>query len=164
MKKYCYFVGLLVIHPLISASYSSLTLIAKDHSPPLEQAKHTQAVIPTVQTAHDKKYKRNIAAILSLFWLWLLARFYATETSRRIPRWQLEDLALLKIIKVNALRLWNNHRPDRKTSGWRFGNKILKARVRFGSLIAAIVLCRKQNYCHIYNLPIICWALNLRCI
>jgi len=96
MKKYCYFVGLLVIHPLISASYSSLTLIAKDHSPPLEQAKHTQAVIPAVQTAHDKKYKRNITALLGLLWLWTLARFYSTERRRRIPEWQMEDLALIK--------------------------------------------------------------------
>jgi hypothetical protein len=43
-----------------------------------------------------------------------LARLYEAEKRRRIPRWHLEDLALLKIIKTNALRLWNTHRPDRK--------------------------------------------------
>jgi len=113
MRRY-YYGGLRVIHPLISTSCSSLTLIAKDHSPPLEQAKHTQAVIPAVQTTHNKKYKKNITALLGLFWLWLLARFYTAEKNRRLPGWQLEDLTLLKIIKTNALRLWNNHRPDRK--------------------------------------------------
>ena len=91
MKKYSYFDGLLVIHPLISARYNSFTTSVKNnntYSPPL----HTQAVIPAVQNAPDKKYKRNIAAILGLFWLWLLARFYAAEKSRRFPGRQLNDL------------------------------------------------------------------------
>jgi len=103
MKKYCYFVGLLVIHPLISARCSSFTYRVKNsnhYSPPLEQAKHTQAAIPAVQTTPDKKYKRNITALLCLFWLCLLARFYITEKSRLIPGWQLEDLTLMKIIKL----------------------------------------------------------------
>jgi len=109
---------------LISTNCRSLTLITKDHSPPLEQAKHTQAVTPAVQSTSDKKsnqlfrllkkYRSKIIALLSLFWLWLLARFYITERSRRISRWKLEDIALLKIIKTNALRLWNNHRPNKK--------------------------------------------------
>jgi len=93
MKKYCYFFGLLVIHPLISARYSSFTYSVKNsntYSPPLKQKKHTQATIPAVQPAPDKKYKRNIAAFLSLFWLWLLARFYAGEKSRRVRIWQSE--------------------------------------------------------------------------
>jgi len=123
MKRY--YSGLRVIHPLIPASYSSLTLIAKNYSPSLEQAKHTQAVIPAIQTAPDKKsdqlihflkkYKRKITSLLGLLWLWLLARFYTKEKSRRFPGWQLEDLAILKIIKTNAIRLWDNHRPDKKT-------------------------------------------------
>jgi len=104
MKKYCYFVGLLVIHPLIPARYSSFTTSVKNrntYSPPLEQEKHTQAVITAVQTTPENKPN-------------LIARFYATEKSRRIPGWQLEDLTLLKIIKTNALWLWDNHRPDKK--------------------------------------------------
>jgi len=87
MKKYCYFLGLLVIHPLISARYSSFTYSVKNrntYSPPLEQANHTQAAIPAAQTVPDKKYKRNIAALLGLLWLWALTRFYVTEKSRRI--------------------------------------------------------------------------------
>ena len=127
MKKCFYYGGLLVIHPLISASCSSLTISVKnikDHSPPLEQTKHAQAVILAVQTAPDKKssplirllkkYRSKISALLSLLWLLLLARFYANEKNRRIPGCQLEDLALLKIIKDNAMRLWNNHHSDRK--------------------------------------------------
>jgi hypothetical protein len=107
MKKFHFYGGLLVIHPLISTNSSSLTISvknSKDHSPPIEHAKHTQAVISAVQTAPENKPN-------------LKARFYAPEKRRRIPEWRLEDLALLKIIKTNALRLWNNHRPDRKIIG-----------------------------------------------
>ena len=76
MKKYCYFDGLLVIHPLIAARYSSFTYSVKNcnhYSPPLEQAKHTQAVIPAVQTAPENKPN-------------LIARFYATEKKPQVPR------------------------------------------------------------------------------
>jgi len=72
MKKYCYFDGLLVIHPLISARYSSFTTSEKNSkhsSPPLEQTKHTQTLTLAYQTAPDKTYKRSITALLSLFWL-----------------------------------------------------------------------------------------------
>jgi hypothetical protein len=103
MKKYCYFDGLLVIHPLISARYSSFTYSVKNsntYSPPLKQTKHTQAVIPAVQTAPENKPN-------------LSAQFYATEKSRRISGWKSENLAHLKIIKANAIRLWNNHRPGK---------------------------------------------------
>ena len=108
MKKYCYFFGLLVIHPLISARYSSFTTGVKNsntYSPPLEHAKHTHAVIPTAQTAPDKKYKRNIGSLLGLFWLWLLVRFDGHEKRRRVKTWRFEDPALLKIIKDNSARL-----------------------------------------------------------
>jgi len=87
MKKYCYFFGLLVIHPLISVRYSSFTYSEKNSehsSPPLELTKHTQAVTPEFQTAPDKKYKRNITALLGLLWLWTLARSYSSEKRRRI--------------------------------------------------------------------------------
>jgi len=117
MKKDCYFVGLLVIHPLISARYSSFTTSKKNsnhYSPPLKQTKHTQAVTPAAQTIYNKTYKRNIAALSGHFLLWLLARFYSTEKSIRLPGWQLEGLALLKIIKDNSARLWNTGQPDRK--------------------------------------------------
>lgn len=117
MKKFFYNGSLPVTHPLISANCSSFTTSVKNrntYSPPLKQTKHTQAVTPALQTTHNKIYKRNIASLLSLFWLWLLARFYITEKSRRIPGWQLEVLALLKSTKDNARRLWNNRCPDRK--------------------------------------------------
>jgi len=93
MKKYCYFDGLLVIHPLISAHYSSSTTSAKNnnhYSPPLELTKHTQAATPEFQTVPDKTYKRKVVSLLGLFLLWLLTRFYAIEKSRRISGWQSE--------------------------------------------------------------------------
>jgi len=93
MKKYSYFDGLLVIHPLISARYSSSITSVKNsntHSPPFKRKKHTQAVIPAVQNAPYKKYIRNIAAILGLLWLWLLVVFYAVEKRRRFRIWQFE--------------------------------------------------------------------------
>ena len=96
MKKYHFYSDL-----LISTSCSSLTLIAKNYSPPLEQAKHTQAVIPAIQSTPENKPN-------------LIARFYATEKNRQLPGWQLKDLTLLKIIKTNAIQLWNNHCPDRR--------------------------------------------------
>jgi hypothetical protein len=108
MKKYCYFDGLLVIHPLISARYSSSTTSGKNSnysSPPLEQTKHTQVVAPAAQTAPNETVKRNITALLSLFWLCLLARFCTTEKNSRVPGSQLEYLAILKIIKKNTIRL-----------------------------------------------------------
>jgi len=127
MKKYRFYGGLFVTLLLITTSCSYLTnnvKNTKDYSPPLEQTKHAQAQLLAIQTTFDKKsspllrflknYKRKISGLLGLLWLWTLARFYSVEKRRRIPAWQLEDLALLKIIKTNALRLWNNHRPDRK--------------------------------------------------
>jgi hypothetical protein len=123
MKKYRFYGGLFVSLLLITASCSYLTNNVKN-TPPLEQAKHAQAQLLAIQTIPNKKssrllrflkkYKRKISGLLGLLWLWTLARLYEAEKRRRIPRWHLEDLALLKIIKTNALRLWNNHRPDRK--------------------------------------------------
>ena len=117
MKKYRFSGGLFVTPLLITTSCAYLinnVTNTNDYSPPLEQAKHAQAQLLALHTTHNKKYKINIAALLGLFWLWTLARFYAIEKMRRILRRQMEDLSLLKIIKTNALRLWNNHRTDRK--------------------------------------------------
>jgi hypothetical protein len=123
MKKHRIYGGLFVTLLLITTSCSYLTNNVKNTSP-LEQAQHAQAQLIAIPTTPDKKsspllrflknYKRKISGLLGLLYLWTLARLYAAEKRRRIPRWQLEDLALLKIIKTNALRLWNNHRPDRK--------------------------------------------------
>jgi len=127
MKKYHFYGGLFVTPLLITTSCSYFTNNVKnknDYSPPLEQAKHAQAQLLALHTIPDKKsnrllrflknYKRKINGLLGPLWLRTFARFYSAEKRRRIPLWQLEDLALLKIIKPNALRLWNNHRPDRK--------------------------------------------------
>jgi len=123
MKKYRFYGGLFVTHLLITTSCSYLTNNVTN-APPLKQAKHAQAQLFAIHTTlykkssqllcYLKKYKRKISGLLDHLWLWTLARFYSSEKERRIPAWQLEDLALLKIIKTNALRLWNTHRPDRK--------------------------------------------------
>ena len=114
MKKHRFYGGLFVTLLLITTSCSYLTNNVKN-TPPLEQAKHAQAQLLAIQTIPDKKSSPLLrSGLLGLLWLWTLARLYAAEKRRRIPVWQLEDLALLKIIKTNALRLWNNHRPDRR--------------------------------------------------
>jgi len=117
MKKHHFDGGLFVTLLLIIARCSYLTNKVKNtinHSTPIEQARHAQAQLLAIQSTPDKKYKRNISGLLGLLWLWTLARLYEAEKRRRIPRWHLEDLALLKIIKTNPLRLWNTHRLDRK--------------------------------------------------
>ena len=123
MKRYCYLSGLLVGFVFLLACCSSLMLNIKDRFPATEQSKNTQASLTTVQTAPGKtprlparllkKNKGKISAILSLLWLALLARFYGKEKRRRLRGWQLEYLALLKIIEDNAARLWNHHHPHK---------------------------------------------------
>jgi hypothetical protein len=125
MKTHIRYGGLLCIILLLFASCSSLSLKATNQSsPPVAQAQHTQAVLPISQTTPDnksnalkrffKKCKIRLCALLGLIWLWFLARFYLAEKKLRISGWQLEDIALLKIIKDNVLHLWNTDRPDRK--------------------------------------------------
>ena len=127
MKKYRFYGGLFIPLLIIPTSCSYFTNNVKNTNncyTPLEQTKHAQAQLLAIHTTPDKKssrilrflkkYKRKISGLLGLLWLWTLAILYEAEKRRRIPRWQLEDLALLKIIKTNALRLWNTHRPDRK--------------------------------------------------
>jgi len=123
MKKYRFYGGLFVTPLFITTRCNYLTNNVKNTSP-LEQAQHVQAQLLAISTAPYKnpspllrflkKYKRKISGLMGLLWLWTLARLYEAEKRRRIPRWHLEDLALLKIIKTNALRLWNTHRPERK--------------------------------------------------
>jgi hypothetical protein len=118
MKKYRFYGGLFFPFLLITTSCSYLinnVNNTNNSSPPLAQAKHVQAQLLAIQTTPCKKSSPLLrSGLLGLLWLWTLARLYEAEKRRRIPRWQLEDLALLKIIKTNALWLWNNHRPDRK--------------------------------------------------
>jgi len=118
MKKYRFSGGLFVTPLLITTSCNYLVnnvTNTNDYPPPLEQAKHAQAQLLAIHTTPDKKSSSLLrSGLLGLLWLWTLTSFYSAEKRRRIPAWQLEDLALLKIIKTNALRLWNNHRPDRK--------------------------------------------------
>ena len=124
MKRKFRYGGLLVIYLLFLASCGSLSLNVKHHAPPIEQSQNEKAIVPTAQVISTTKSnpftrllenaKRKIYALLGLLWLWLLARFYGGEKRRRVRGWQLEDLALLKIIKDNAARLWNHHHPSKK--------------------------------------------------
>ena len=96
MKRYHYQSGLLVSFLFLLASCSSLTLNAKDRSPATEQS--------------------------TVGLLWLLATFHTIEKSRRVPGWQLEDPALLKIIKDNPARRWNHYQSHKniiKLEDWR---------------------------------------------
>ena len=125
MKIHIRYVGPLCIILLLTASCSSLSLKATNQScPPVAQAQITQAVLSASQTTPEKKpnaskrflkrCKIRLCALLGLIWLCFLARFYSAEKGLRIPGWQLDYLARLKLIKDSALQLWNTHRPDRK--------------------------------------------------
>ncbi len=118
MKKNIPYGALLAAIFCVSLSCSSRTLKVKDTRPITKQPQaSTQAVLFAIQTIPGKtphsfigllkKCKGHFAALLGLLWLWLLTRFYTNEKSLRIPRWTLDDLACLKLIKDTATRLWH---------------------------------------------------------
>jgi len=113
MKKYRFYGGLFI--PLLRITTSCGYLInnvknTNNYSPPLAQAQ--------LLAIHTTPYKKSSpllrSGLLGLLWLWTLARFYPAEKRRWVPVWHLEDFALLKIIKTNALQLWDTHHQDRK--------------------------------------------------
>jgi len=126
MKKHLTYGSLLATFLSISLSCSSLTLKEKDTWPITEPTKAiTQAILAAIETIPGKtsypfirfmkKYKACLAGLLGLLWLWLLARLhYINEKGRQTSPWQLDDLAFLKAIKDNAVRLWANQWPDQK--------------------------------------------------
>ena len=92
MKKYRFYGGLLVPLSLIITSCSYLTNNVKntnDYSPHLEQTKHAQAQLLPIHTIPDKK---------------------SSQLLRFLKNYKRKISNLLRF-----LRLWNNHRPDRKT-------------------------------------------------
>jgi len=69
MKKYRFSGGLFVTLPLITTSCGYLTNNVKntnDYSPPLEQAKHSQAQLFAIQSIPNEKYKIKISGLLVL--------------------------------------------------------------------------------------------------
>jgi len=58
--------------------------------------------------------QRALLGLVALLSLWLLVRAYELQRGRKHSRLSMEDLALLKIIKDNAARIWNHHRPGKK--------------------------------------------------
>jgi hypothetical protein len=85
VKRYRYLSGLLLSLLFIFPSSSSRTLTIKDRSPATEQS------------------------TIALLCLCLSARFYTDENTLQVRGWQLEHLALVKIIKDNAAPLWHHH-------------------------------------------------------
>jgi len=55
-----------------------------------------------------------LVALLGLSTIWLLFRMYYAERVRHYRKFSKEEIALVKIIKDNAGRIWENHRPGRK--------------------------------------------------
>jgi len=91
MKKYRFSGGLFVTLPLITTSCGYLTNNIKntnDYSSPLEQAKHAQAQQLAIQTIPDKK---------------------SSQLLRFLKNYKRKISNLLRF-----LRLWNNHRTNRK--------------------------------------------------
>ena len=91
MKKYRFYGGLFVTPLLITTSCSYFTnnvKNTKDHSPPLKQVKYAQAQLLAIHTTPGKK---------------------SSTLLRFLKNYKRKISGLLDL-----LRLWNNHRPDRK--------------------------------------------------
>jgi hypothetical protein len=101
MKKVLHYGALLAVALCPSLSCSSISLKATDTQPITEKPRAiTQALLPAIQ---------------EILWFCLLARFnYLNEKKCQVTQWQFDDLAPLKAIKENAMRLWSIHMPDRK--------------------------------------------------
>jgi hypothetical protein len=53
-------------------------------------------------------------ANMALLCMWLLVRAYEIQRGRKYQKLNMDDIALLKIIKDNATRIWNHHHPGKK--------------------------------------------------
>jgi hypothetical protein len=58
---------------------------------------HSCSLSPTLSTAQAQRRQATLSTTF--------------EKSRRIPRWQFDNLALLKLIKDSTTRLWGHHHP-----------------------------------------------------
>jgi hypothetical protein len=125
MKKHLSYGVLLVTILAISLSCSSINLKATETRSITGQPQAAaQPILTALLTTPEnkpkrfirffQKYKGKLSAILSLIWLWFLARLYTEEKRRQITGWSFDDLARLKLIKDTATRLWDMRRPDRK--------------------------------------------------
>lgn len=131
MKRYFYYGVLLAIILLISASCSSIFSSLKNRPSANNQGKYGQAIAATMPSgisfpelasnAQPNPFIRFVdqnhhilLALAALFWLWFLIRIYEIDRGRNRHRLNMDDLALLKIIKDNATRIWNAHGPGKK--------------------------------------------------
>ncbi|MBN2061410.1 MAG: hypothetical protein JW882_13440 [Deltaproteobacteria bacterium] len=61
-----------------------------------------------------RKYHGYAISLLLLMLLWSIVRYLRTvQTVKKLDLTK-EEIGLLKIIKVNAVQLWENHRPKKK--------------------------------------------------
>ena len=66
-----------------------------------------------------------ILGLLGIIFLWIYIRAYSTEKNRRYTKISKEEVGLLKIIRDNASRIWENHRPGRnvvRLEDWKENN------------------------------------------
>lgn len=99
-----------VVHAaILSADYSP----HRHHSGNDFSAANLPALLTSQLKETIKIHKRQVLALGGLLWLWLLFRFHAREWQRRRPRFSTEEIALIKTIKDNSTRIWENHRPGR---------------------------------------------------
>lgn len=131
MRRYFCHGVLFIMILLISVSCSSYFRGLKDHQVvPHERAKEGQALAAIVPSEIDfpelifkgqlnpfirfvDQNQHILLALAGLFWLWFLIRIYQIERGRTRQRLSIDDLALLKIIKDNATRIWHNHHPGK---------------------------------------------------
>jgi len=138
--KQCFCYGfLLAISLILSASCSSILDRLRNQLLATPQPKERQILViiiypdrllpeltsgfrPNPFIQFNEENQRALLAIMALLCLWLLERAHQIHRGRKYHKLSIEDLALLKIIKDNASRIWNHHRPGKKIirlEGWK---------------------------------------------
>ena len=130
--KRCFCYGfLLAINRIFSASCSSIFNKLRTQPLATPQPKEQQVLViiiyperllpelisgfqPNAFMQFIEENQRALLGLVALLSLWLLVRAYELQRGRKHSRLSMEDLALLKIIKDNAARIWNHHRPGKK--------------------------------------------------
>lgn len=131
MKRYFCYGLLLIAIPGLFVSCSSLFKNPKIQSPIRVEARKGQAIAAIIQSERDlaepisksqpspfihfiKENQCALLALVALLAIWLLARAYEVQRGRLHDELSVEDLALLKIIKDNATRIWKHHHSGKK--------------------------------------------------
>jgi len=131
MKQCLCYGFLLAISLILSASCSSILNRLRNQPLATPQPKEPQVLViiiyperllpelisgfepnPFIQFIEENQ--RAMLGLVALLSLWLLVRAYELQHGRKHSRLSMEELTLLKIIKDNASRIWNHHRPGKK--------------------------------------------------